>query len=133
MDISVKLKAFVFEYFDISDEQKKRRNKLNSNSLELCAGNLSQYYFKIDFIMKVWPKMKTWHLIDKKIPYIDLFSGDKINPLENNGYRLEAWVFDVFEHSQKVVGLQVPRDECALVKDITGQDSPQTALLAVGQ
>ena len=36
-----------------------------------------------------------------------------------NGFRLETWIFDCFEHSSRVVGLEVPRDaECALIKNV---------------
>lgn len=133
LDAIDKLKAAVFEHFEISDDQKKRRDKANSASLELNAGNLSQYFFKVDFVMRIHSKMKTWHLIMKHIPYIDLWSGEKVLPVEKNAYKLETWVFDAFEHSQKVVGLQVPREELALVKQLEGPDSPQTALQAVGR
>jgi hypothetical protein len=136
LDTLLKYKAAVFEFFEISDDQRKRRAKNGTSGLEFCAGNLSQYCFKVDFVVRVIPKMKTWHLIRKRFPYIDLWTGAKVTPSSTddpNGDRFEMWVFDAFEHSSKVVGLQVPRDEYALVKNVQGLNSPQTALQAVGR
>jgi len=136
LDLLTKYKAAVFEFFEISDDQKKRRSKDNAQSLEFCAGNLSQYFFRVDFVMRVYPQMsKVWHLIPKAFRHVDPWTGEIVNPRadEKNAWRLEMWVFDSFEYSGRVVGLQVPRNELALVKNVTGSDSPSTALQAVGR
>lgn len=138
LDSVSKVKASVLEFFEIPEDLKKRRKQAGSGGmpLELSAGNLSQYFFKIDFVKKVaqlhWKK---WHLIPKAIPYMDLKLGHKVEPpkQDRNARRMEMFIFDAFQLCKSVVGLQVPRTEYALVKNVSGPSSPQTAVQAVGQ
>lgn len=138
LDIVRKVRAAVVEYFEMPEDAKKKRIKIGAGSmpLELSAGNISQYVFKLEFCMQVSKQMnKRWHMIPKAFPYISLTTGKKVHPErgKRNAYRLETFIFDAFDHTHKIVGLQVPRTELALVKNITGPDSPQTALQALGK
>jgi len=135
LDDSSRLKAAVLEFWEVSEEQRKMKEKGNNHALLFNAGNMSQYFFRIDFCMRVRPQMKVWHLIPKSMPYVDLVTGEIVQPppSEKNCCRLEMFIFDAFQHSHRVVSLQVPQDEWAQVKNASGPDSPQTALQAVGR
>lgn len=118
----------------MEDDSKK---KTCGFELEFSHGNLSQYFFKIEFVMKCANAMgkdgKGWHAIEKAIPYVDTVTGEMIQPEEKNAFRLEMFIMDAFDLVSKVVALQVGREELALVKSSSGPNSPATALTAVGK
>jgi len=134
-EVSYKYKATVVEFFEMTEDQRKLRQTDDINALEYNCGNLSQYFFRIDFVGRVWEKVEAnWHLIVKRFPHIDLATGEFTIPSslsDPNGYRIESWIFDALEHSPRVSGFQVSRDECAFVKNRTGSNSPASAVLAV--
>lgn len=137
--LMAKVRPRVIEMFELPEESKKRRQKAigtETPPLVLHSGNLSQYYFKVDFVMKTYAQcMKRWHVIQKNVEYVDLSTGDKVRPpiYVKNARRLEMFVFDCLEQASKVCALEVPRTEMALVKKMTGPESPQAALSAVGK
>lgn len=133
-----KVKGAVVEFYEVPDEVKKRRTKRDSQApLEFSSGNLSQYFFKVDFVKKAHSNLsKRWHMIPKAMSYIDTTYGERVElppPGEHNAVRLEMFVFDSFEQTRSVVGMEVGRTEYAPVKNISGPESPQTALQAMGQ
>lgn len=133
LDEVKKVRAAVIEPFELPEEAKRRRTKVASGTppLELGMGNLSQYYFRVDFIKNQYQlSTKRWHLIPKTVAYVDPKTGEKVEPPpgSKNAYRLELFVFDTFDLTKTVVGFQVDRSEFALVKNLVGIDSPQTAL-----
>eukprot|EP00434_Breviolum_minutum_P001284 symbB.v1.2.001127.t1/scaffold46.1/size430244/18 len=68
--------------------------------LELNCGNLSQYFFKVDFVKRVaQSRWKKYHLIPKSVPYIDVKLGHKVEPPkdEKNARRMEMFIFDAFQ------------------------------------
>lgn len=137
LDSVSKVKASILEFFELPEELKKRRKQAGSGGmpLELNCGNLSQYFFKVDFVKRVaQSRWKKYHLIPKSVPYIDVKLGHKVEPPkdEKNGRRMEVFVFDAFQSCRSVVALQVPRTEYAVVKNVSGKDSPSTAVQALG-
>mmetsp|Transcript_166824 Transcript_166824/g.530363 ORF Transcript_166824/g.530363 Transcript_166824/m.530363 type:complete len:719 (-) Transcript_166824:115-2271(-) len=138
LDLVMKVKSQVLEFFEIPEDLRRRRIQMTNGlpPLALGVGNLSQYYFKVDFVKRAHASSsKKWHLISKNIPHVDMKTGLIVKPPrgDRNGYRMELFVFDSFEHTKSVVGLQVERDECGLVKNLQGLDSPATALQAMGK
>lgn len=84
----------------------------------------------------VLPNLSTqYHVARKKIPYAD-GDGATVKPNENNGVKLESFIFDVFPLSSNMAVLSVPRDEeFSPVKNPPGSnvDSPDTALAMLSQ
>jgi UDP-N-acetylglucosamine/UDP-N-acetylgalactosamine diphosphorylase len=73
-----------------------------------------------------------YHVARKKIPYYDAEKKETVQPPENNGIKLESFIFDVFPLSLTMAVLDVERkDEFAPVKNAPGadSDSPDTARL----
>ena len=68
-------------------------------NLPYRAGNICNHYFSVDFIDKSssdeWEDKLVHHITKKKIPTLDLKSGDEIKPECPNGIKLEKFVFDV--------------------------------------
>eukprot|EP00913_Durusdinium_trenchii_P023775 g22329.t1 len=118
LDAVSKVKADVLEFFELPEELKKRRKQAGSSGmpLELSSGNLSQYFFKVDFVKRVSQQhWKKYHLIPKSVPYIDLKLGHKVEPpkQEKNARRLEVFIFDAFQASRTVRSATHPRRRSA--------------------
>ena len=135
-------KPCVVEYSEMSEEACERREAPSSSSssaaaaspgrLVFGAGNICNHYFSLSFLEDtVLPGMADmYHVAHKKIPAADGASGETKKPSENNGIKLESFIFDVFPLSKNMVLFEAAReDEFAPVKNAPGSstDSPDTA------
>jgi len=133
-----KKKAAVVEFFEVPEDVRRRRTKARATTpgLEMNAGNLSQYYCKIDFAKRNHSAVaKRWHSIPRAVAYINIKTGERVPKPQDgskNAVRLEMFIFDIFESAKSVCGMMVLRDECALVKSHFGLNSMRTAVQAVG-
>lgn len=123
-------KSCVVEYSDITKEMAERTD--NHGRLVFGAGNICNHYYTTDFLKDVvLPKLgNMYHIARKKIPYYDEKEKMTVEPHENNGIKLESFIFDVFPFSERMAVLDVQRDEeFAPVKNAPGSpsDSPDTA------
>jgi len=135
-DIVTKLKAINLEFWQMPENVKNKRIHAGTTDLAYDSGNLSQYVFKLSFMKKAQPHMaKRWHLVPKTKSRIHYLTGELIRPHPGamNVYRPETFIFDCFEFTRGVAAYQVPRDEHAILKNMNGLDSPQTALAAIGK
>ncbi|MFQ6112729.1 MAG: UTP--glucose-1-phosphate uridylyltransferase, partial [bacterium] len=117
----------VIEYSDLSDEQKEARNP--DGSLEFGAGSIAIHVLDVEFVEQEnkGGLRLPWHVAHKKIPYINE-KGKLIEPESPNGYKFETFVFDALGDAEKVVILEVKREEeFSPVKNARGVDSPATA------
>lgn len=124
-------KACVVEYSEMTREACERRDP-SSGKLVFGAGNICNHYFSFSFLKDtVLPGMlKMYHVAHKKIPVAEGPRGETRKPAENNGMKLESFIFDVFPLSQNMVLFEASRDdEFAPVKNAPGTatDSPDTA------
>merc|ERR1719352_574831 len=102
-------------------EDLRKKRQCGGTQFELSAGNLSEYFFQLDFALGA--KLgKPLHLIPEQLSHIDLNTGRKLQQLEKESFRFESWIFDSFEHSAHAVGFEVPREECAIFKNRSGED-----------
>ena len=123
-------KPCIVEYSDITTEMAERRDE--NCRLVFGAANICNHFYTLDFINNVIiPNIGSmYHVARKKIPYYDEEKNETVIPTENNGVKLETFIFDVFPLSKRMVILDVPRsDEFAPVKNAPGSpsDSPDTA------
>lgn len=131
----------VIEYSEISKELSEKLDENNSKLLKLRAANIVNHYYKVEFLNKMIPiwinsrKNLPYHIAKKKIGCIDLNSDKFIKPtIENNGIKLEQFIFDVFPSVKldKFGCLEVDRrDEFSPLKNAPGSttDSPEICKL----
>jgi UDP-N-acetylglucosamine/UDP-N-acetylgalactosamine diphosphorylase len=75
-------------------------------------------------------KKMAFHIARKKIPTVDLTTGELVKPSEPNGMKLELFVFDVFPYTRNLCVLEVDRaEEFSPLKNAPGSkaDSPETS------
>lgn len=124
----------VIEYSEISDRVAQKRDEL-SGKLMFRAGNICDHFFKVSFLKTIKDeKVLRYHLAIKKVPYVDSETGSSIKPDKPNGIKLEKFVFDVFEFTDKFAAWEVKReDEFSPVKNAVGsaKDNPDTARQAL--
>jgi UDP-N-acetylglucosamine/UDP-N-acetylgalactosamine diphosphorylase len=120
-------KVTVIEYSDLHDELAEKRNPDGSLAFEL--GSIAIHIISVDFIERLNKHgfVLPLHKAVKKIPYIDE-RGQRIEPKEPNGVKLESFVFDALPLAKKSIILQTIRsEEFAPAKNATGVDSTQSA------
>ena len=123
-------KPCIVEYSDISKEMSEKRGE--DGRLVFGAGNICNHFYTLDFLTDVVvPNLgNMFHIARKKIPYYDDTSKSTVKPIENNGIKLESFIFDIFPLSKNMAVLDVSREEeFAPVKNPPGtdSDSPDTA------
>lgn len=104
----------------------------DAGRLIYSAANICNHYFSLSFLLdRVFPSLySSYHIANKKIPYYDPASQTTVTPSQNNGIKLEMFIFDIFSLARKFGVMEVPReDEFAPVKNAPGAatDSPDTA------
>ncbi|KAF7347580.1 Udp-n-acetylglucosamine diphosphorylase [Mycena venus] len=123
-------KFSVVEYSEISKEQAERRDP--SGELTFRAGNIVNHFYTTTYLNKVetFEGELAFHIARKKIPHVDLESGEAVKPAKPNGMKLEMFVFDVFPYTERFSVLEVIRDEeFSPLKNApgTGSDDPDTS------
>lgn len=128
-------KTEVVEYSDLPMDL--QRQTLHDGSLRFIAGSIAIHIISVAFIEKLGidPAFSLpYHRAEKKVPCIDIETGDPINPTTNNGVKLERFVFDALGMCEGGNGkkgsivYETDRvEEFAPIKNASGVDSPQTS------
>ena len=123
-------KYSVVEYSEISKEQAERRD--SSGELTFRAANIANHFYTTAYLNEVetFEEELAFHIARKKIPYVDLETGQSLKPTKPNGMKLERFVFDVFPFTKRFAVLEVERsEEFSPLKNAsgTGSDDPETS------
>jgi UDP-N-acetylglucosamine/UDP-N-acetylgalactosamine diphosphorylase len=121
-------KIRVIEYSDLPDELAEKKNP--DGSYVFSLGSIAVHLINSSFVEQLNIKgfALPYHKAVKEIPYIDLRTGEKIEPQGPNGIKLETFVFDALSLAQRSIILETLRsEEFAPVKNAVGTDSPQVA------
>ncbi|KAF8140545.1 nucleotide-diphospho-sugar transferase [Boletus edulis] len=124
-------KFSVVEYSEITKEQAELRNE-KTGELLFNAGNIANHFYTTAFLQSVesFEHELAHHIARKKIPTVDLETGQVIKPSKPNGMKLELFIFDVFPFTKNFAVLEVARrEEFSPLKNApgTGSDAPETS------
>jgi UDP-N-acetylglucosamine/UDP-N-acetylgalactosamine diphosphorylase len=119
-------KMTVIEYSDLPDQLAEKRNPDGSPAFHL--GSIAIHIINRTFVEKLNTEGVSLplHRADKKIKWIDP-QGNRIDPQEPNGIKLESFIFDALPMTERSVILEIERSEqFAPTKNATGPDSAET-------
>ena len=121
----------VVEYSEITKVQAEQLDP-KTGELAFRAGNIANHFYTLKFLNEVkdFEEELAYHIARKKIPHIDLSSGEVVRPTKSNGMKLEMFVFDVFPFTKRFAVLEVLRqEEFSPLKNApgTGSDDPETS------
>lgn len=129
-------KPGVIEYSEVTSQESEATEKISSGDqvLRFRAANIVNHYYSMGFLgtAGMWATTLPHHVARKKIPCIDLRTGEKVSPDVPNGIKMEQFVFDVFD----LVGLEKfgvfevdRREEFSPLKNGSGskEDNPETS------
>ena len=126
---------YIIEYSEIPTDMRDAADE--KGRLIFGAANICNHFLTVQFIVdSILPNLSSnYHSASKKIPYMDPTTKETVTPTQNNGVKLEMFIFDVFPLAQRnwLVIEGDREDEFAPVKNEPGnpQDSPDTALKAI--
>lgn len=113
----------VVEYSEITEKTANLRDE--EGNLIFSSGNICNHFFSTDFLNKIADRFESQlklHVAKKKIPHVNQ-RGENVKPSTPNGIKIEKFVFDVFEFTNKFVTWEVPRhSEFSALKNA---DSPE--------
>lgn len=129
--VSINNNMHILEYSEIPSNLSDAMDE--TGKLIYGAANICNHYITVDFLInKIIPTISNnYHLVYKKIPYLDPSTNGRIIPSVNNGIKLEMFIFDVFPIASKWIVMEVNRKyEFAPIKNEPGNvlDSPTTAM-----
>ncbi len=124
-------KVSVIEYSDLRDELATARNPDGTRRFD--AANLAIHLLSRRFVERLTADRThfalPWHRADKKVPHIDLATGQRVEPTMPNAVKLESFIFDALplSHGTPLL-LEVDRaEEFSPVKNASGVDSLPSA------
>jgi UDP-N-acetylglucosamine/UDP-N-acetylgalactosamine diphosphorylase len=127
-------KPDVVEYSEIDSATAEAEDPKQAGVLKFRAANIVNHYYSFSFLDSIpaWAHKLPHHVARKKIPSVDLSSGETVKPEKPNGIKLEQFVFDVFPFLtlDKFACFEVRReDEFSPLKNArgTGEDDPDTS------
>ncbi|MHC4995896.1 MAG: UTP--glucose-1-phosphate uridylyltransferase, partial [Planctomycetota bacterium] len=94
------------------------------------AGSIAIHVIDIEFVKKLNTGRfgLPYHRAVKKVPHIDLATGELVEPAEPNAIKLETFVFDALSLCDTSIVLETIRpEEFGPVKNATGVDSAETS------
>ncbi len=123
-------KTVVIEYSDLPESLAQARN--DDGSLRFNAGSMAIHLIGVDFIQQLTAdpdhSALPYHRAEKKVPFVDLQSGDLIEPEGPNAVKLETFIFDAIPLARSSIVLETDRtEEFAPIKNAKGADSPATS------
>lgn len=124
----------VVEYSEIDAATAEAKDPEQPDILKFRAANIVNHYYTRSFFESIpeWMDQLPHHIAKKKIPYVDLETGESKKPETPNGIKLEQFVFDIFPRLtlKEFACLEVKReDEFSPLKNArgTGEDDPDTS------
>ncbi|CAK9781483.1 nucleotide-diphospho-sugar transferase [Cutaneotrichosporon oleaginosum] len=120
----------VIEYSELPTAKAEQRD--DKGDLAFWAANIANHFYTTAFLdtVEAMERKMAFHIARKKIPHVDIASGQQLSPAEPNGMKLEMFIFDVFPFVPALSVLEVSRaEEFSGLKNAPGSksDSPETS------
>ncbi len=122
-------RTMVVEYSDLPSDLAEARAA--DGSLRFDAGSIAIHVLSVDFVERLTgddgPRLP-FHRARKKVPHVDLETGEPVEPAEPNATKYELFVFDAIPLAAKSLVVETDRiEEFAPIKNASGGDSPATS------
>lgn len=124
-------KTAVVEYSDMPLELSRAVG--DDGRLKFEAGNIAIHVIGVKFLQKLTEGGKDggialpYHRAEKKVPFVDVATGQRVEPPKNNAVKLELFVFDALALAEESIVLETERvEEFAPIKNAEGVDSPES-------
>ncbi|MBP5152266.1 MAG: UDPGP type 1 family protein [Lachnospiraceae bacterium] len=115
----------IVEYYELTDSMRDETDEKGERVYNF--GVILNYLFKVSSVEKIVNEKLPYHVVNKKIPYLDA-SGNCVEPEAPNGFKFEQLVLDMIHLSENCLPFEVVRDrEFAPIKNKTGVDSVESA------
>ena len=126
---AIRGKVEVIEYSDLPRSLQEQR--LEDGTLRFVAGSIAIHVMSVEFVRRLATDSAfalPYHRAEKKIPHVDLSTGEVVAPAANNGVKLERFVFDALPLCGASVVYETDRvEEFAPIKNATGVDSVESS------
>lgn len=115
----------IVEYYELTDEMRDEVDERGERVYNF--GVILNYLFNVAETEKIVNNSLSYHVVEKKIPYIDE-KGNEIKPEEPNGCKFEQLILDMIYMADTCLPFEVVREkEFAPIKNKTGVDSVESA------
>jgi len=123
-------KLTVVEYSDFPESLARARGADGSRKFD--AANIAVHALTRNFVERLTADASRfalpWHRADKKVGFVDLATGQRVEPAAPNAVKLESFVFDALPLAERTLLLATTREEeFSPVKNAEGVDSVATA------
>lgn len=123
----------VIEYSDLPNELAHQRD--DEGQLRFLAGSIAIHVIDADFVESLNTSpggfALPFHRADKKVPHMDLSTGERVEPVAANAVKLETFVFDALPLCEASIVYETSRsEEFAPIKNADGPgavDCPATS------
>jgi UDP-N-acetylglucosamine/UDP-N-acetylgalactosamine diphosphorylase len=127
--VEVAGRLYVIEYSDLPEHIAKQTN--SDGSLKIWAGSIAVHAFNVPFLDRTSQIASAlpFHTARKKVPFVDLKSGERMKPEKENAIKFERFIFDLLPSASNAVVVEVdPPNHYAPLKNAPGSptDSPET-------
>jgi UDP-N-acetylglucosamine/UDP-N-acetylgalactosamine diphosphorylase len=122
-------RTMVVEYSDLPAELAEARDA--DGSLRFDGGSIAIHVLSADFVERLTSgegEQLPFHRARKKVPHVDLETGEPVEPSEPNATKYELFVFDAIPLAERSLVVETDRvEEFAPIKNAEGADSPATS------
>jgi UDP-N-acetylglucosamine/UDP-N-acetylgalactosamine diphosphorylase len=122
-------RTMVVEYSDLPKAMAEKRDA--HGELAFNAANIAVHVISVAFAGQLARGdgiRLPWHRAVKKVPHLDIASGQAVDPSRPNAVKFECFIFDALALAERSLSMQVSRvEEFAPIKNAEGEDSPASS------
>jgi len=82
----------ILEYSELPKALAEQRDERDPSQLAFRAANIANHFYTLDFLDRVHELQTSLHGARKKVPHVDLETGEAVKPDKPNAIKLEAFM-----------------------------------------